>query len=85
MERVVKKDFQFSDGYKIPKGTFVAVNAIGPDMDASVFPNPETFDAFRFSNLRDIPGNETKFQFVTSGADALSWGHGVHACPGQSY
>lgn len=54
-------------------------------MDPSAYENPEIFDGFRFSKLREQPGDETKHQFVTTGPDSLNFGHGVHACPGRFF
>lgn len=35
--------------------------------------------------MRLIPGNEHKYQAVTSGADHLVFGYGVQACPGRFF
>jgi cytochrome P450 len=43
------------------------------------------FDGFRFYNLRKIPGNENKHQFVVTSSDSLNFGHGNHACPGRFF
>lgn len=45
----------------------------------------EEFDALRFWKLRSIPGNENRYQFVTTGAESLTFGHGAHACPGRFF
>lgn len=85
MERITTANLRLSDGLELPKGTSIAFNSIGPNMDPERYPNPETFDAFRFSRLRDQPGNETKFQFVTTAPEVINFGHGLHACPGRFF
>lgn len=82
MDRVAQRDFKFKDGLEIPKGTHTTINNQGINMDPSVYKDPEIFDGFRFSNLRDLPGNENKYQFPTTSEDSLAFGNGVHACPG---
>ena len=37
----------------------------------------DTFDGFRFSKLRSVPGNENRYQFVTSSTESLNFGHGT--------
>lgn len=87
-----------STGHTIPKGTricydTVSVNMSNPDLSsiphdpsnvASLDP-PTTFSPFRWSSLRDTPGNESKFQFVTTSKQSMNFGHGNHACPGRFF
>jgi len=85
LRRMTNETFQLSDGLEIPRGQSIAFNTYGTNMDPSIYPNPEKFDAFRFSDLRELPGNETRFQFVATTLDSLNFGHGVHACPGRFF
>lgn len=39
----------------------------------------------RFLDLRQQPGQTTKWQFVTTSADHLAFGHGRHSCPGRFF
>lgn len=50
-----------------------------------LYPNPSHFDAFRFFNLRQMPGNELKYQHATTGTDNINFGHGLWACPGRFF
>ncbi|CAG8972034.1 hypothetical protein HYALB_00004898 [Hymenoscyphus albidus] len=43
------------------------------------------FDGFRFSKLRAMPGNENKYQYITTTSDYLAWGLGTHSCPGRFF
>jgi cytochrome P450 len=46
---------------------------------------PEEFDMNRFYNLRQSPGNENRFHFLTTGSDSPGWGDGIQACPGRFF
>ena len=85
LTRLALEDITLSDGFFIPKGTYTAFSSLGISRDPALYPNPETFDGFRFSKLREQPGNENRYQFVTTGDDAISFGHGKHACPGRFF
>jgi cytochrome P450 len=50
-------DVVLSDGFRIPKGTHTAFSSIGINFDPEIYPNPNTFDGFRFAKLREQPGN----------------------------
>jgi cytochrome P450 len=84
MPRKALVDMSLKDGTFIPKGTYIS---IGPVLmrDSSVFPEPDKFDGHRFLNLRSQPGNENKYQFVTTSPEVNVFGHGHHACPGRFF
>lgn len=54
-------------------------------MDARIWEDPKTFDGFRFEKIRQKPGFEQKYQFVSTSIDALTFGHGNHPCPGRFF
>jgi len=83
--RVALKDFAWSDGTKVPKGTVLAVSTYSAHMDDANHTNPEKFDPFRFSNMRDADGEGTKHQMVATSEDYLPFGLGRHACPGRFF
>ncbi|KAL3417887.1 hypothetical protein PVAG01_10897 [Phlyctema vagabunda] len=85
MMRMTTADLKLSEGLTLPKGTSVAVSANGPNMTSPFIKDPEEFKGFRYAELRDLPGNENRFQFVTTGMDSLNFGHGSHACPGRFF
>ena len=85
MTRGVLKDFTFSDGTTVPAGSFVFVPMYAMYTDNDIFPNASTFDAFRFSRLREQEGQANKHQFVTTSTSHINFGHGKHACPGRFF
>ncbi|ORY66214.1 cytochrome P450 [Pseudomassariella vexata] len=52
-ERVVHKPWTLSSGFTIPAGTTIGVPTQAITMDPKLYPNPEVFDPFRFSKLRE--------------------------------
>jgi len=49
--------------------------------DGDTYPDPTTFDGFRFLKLkRQAVGNERHFDMITTSAESLGLGSGAHAC-----
>ncbi|KAK2626129.1 hypothetical protein QTJ16_004391 [Diplocarpon rosae] len=95
-QRVVTSPITLSTGLTLPKGTRFgfAAYAIHNSSTTPIFDpckNPagtrpvSEFDGLRFYKLRGIPGNEHKYQYVTTASDSLNFGHGNHACPGRFF
>ncbi|KAH7045173.1 cytochrome P450 [Macrophomina phaseolina] len=84
LPRMATKTFTLSDGSVIPKDAYVSV---GPTLmqDPNVWPNAHVFDPYRFLKLRNQPGNENKYQFVTTSCESTVFGHGHHSCPGRFF
>lgn len=84
MPRQATDDLKISDNITIPKSTFIG---IGPEpmSDPTIYPNPEKFDGHRFLRLRNAPGNESKYQLVTTSPEFNVFGHGGYACPGRFF
>jgi cytochrome P450 len=84
MNRVAQETVTLTDGTVIPKGAGLGI-PITAMTDEKFHKDPLTFDGHRFYNLRQQPGNETKYQFVTTSNEHISFGHGKHACPGRFF
>ena len=74
--REAMKDVVLVDGTVIPKGTMVCVPTFSIQHDAAKYPDPDMFDPFRFSRMREKGGNETKYQLSTTSPDWIGFGHG---------
>ncbi|PIA98033.1 Fumitremorgin C monooxygenase [Cercospora beticola] len=84
MHRKAEAQVTLSDGTTLPKGSRIMIlNDIL--RDPTIFSEPDKFDAYRFYNMRKLPCEENKHQFTTTAEDALSFGHGRHACPGRFF
>ena len=83
MNRYVEQDLKLSDGTVLPKGSRVMV--MSNFADPVVYPDPDKFDPTRFMRMREQPGQESSWQFVTTSPQHLLFGHGQHACPGRFF
>ena len=80
MQRKAMKDFTFSDGTFIPRGTIVAAIHGPINMDEEIYEDPLTFKPFRFAEAREgADVSAAKFQMVTTSPQYLAFGHGKHA------
>ncbi|KAK7047214.1 hypothetical protein VNI00_006880 [Paramarasmius palmivorus] len=76
INRKAKKDFKFSDGTIVPAGTHISVATEFTHCNEATYPDPNGFNATRFSDLRDKEGEGLKHQMVTPTPDWLSFGTG---------
>ncbi|KAF7353078.1 Cytochrome P450 [Mycena venus] len=76
--KVVKKDgFTFANGTTLPYGTYLHSPMWSVHHDPEIYPDPEVFDGFRFSKLRESEeSGSAKYQVVTTSLDYLPFGHG---------
>lgn len=84
MNRLALEKISLSDGTVIPKGATIVVSA-HINEDESIYPNATTYDGYRFYKKRQEPGNEHRFQLVTTTRENFGFGHGIHACPGRFF
>ena len=77
------KEGVLSDGTVVPPGWTIAVLISAAHRDSSIYPNPDTFDPFRFAKLRAEADGDAKYGFTTLDNDYISFGLGRHACPGR--
>ncbi|KAI9149937.1 Cytochrome P450 monooxygenase adrA [Paramyrothecium foliicola] len=84
MHRIASEPIELSDGTRIPKGAYTMVS-LDKMQDTSVFTTPSSYNPRRFLELRQKPGQENKWHFVTTGPEHLAFGHGKHSCPGRFF
>ena len=79
--RTAMKNIRFSDGTVVPAGTTMVASAISTHMDEEHLENPEVFDPWRFSRIRedDNVDGVTKYQLVNTSPEYIAFGHGKHA------
>lgn len=97
MKRETLKPFSFSNGTVIPPEALIFVAGQARHMDPRIYPTPDLFDGFRFSNLEEEQqendprasttnlGSGARFKLVATTPDYLVWGYGRHACSGRFF
>ncbi|KZO94421.1 cytochrome P450 [Calocera viscosa TUFC12733] len=83
LTRRVMRPMQLSDGTLLPAGANVAANAWGVHHDPAIYPDPETFEPFRFSTSIEQGESAAHHAFWTASSEYLLWGHGSHVCAGR--
>lgn len=91
-EVVRSEGLELPDGTHIPRGGWIGVPVLGLHMDERFYPNPQTYDPFRFAKLKQDRENSRKGEGSTrtfvnnSDLDAaqpsttyLGFGYGRHA------
>ncbi len=73
--RLVKEPLEL-DGYTIPVGWRLMVNAANSHNEATAFSNPEQYDPLRFSSERGEGKNSFKI---------MGFGGGMHKCTGMNF
>jgi cytochrome P450 monooxygenase len=79
VHRIIKKDFTFTNGLKLPKGTLVFAPNTQLHMDERYYDNPEEFDAFRFHKLGKQSDKPSNYKIAGSTPRTRQFGDGKHA------
>ncbi|KAG8219275.1 cytochrome P450 [Butyriboletus roseoflavus] len=79
LPRKALKDFTFSDGTFVPKGTTILAPIRSIHYDEEYYGNAYAFEPFRFADLREEDGEGMKYQFTSTTTNYLPFGHGRHA------
>ncbi|KAJ7025238.1 cytochrome P450 [Mycena alexandri] len=82
--RVTLKEAVIADGIVLPPGSVVALAPKPLHFNPEVYPDPMTFDPFRFSRLR-TGENDARQAFTQLSNDYIVFGVGTHACPGRFF
>ena len=78
LARCATNDFTFSNGLKVPKGTFVFAPNAPVLFDERNYSNPYEFDGYRFYRLGQKTGKPQDFRFVATNSKYLQFGDGRH-------
>ncbi|KAF2488553.1 cytochrome P450, partial [Lophium mytilinum] len=88
--RCALKDFTFSNGTHVEKGNWICI-PVGPMLrDASYYPQPDTFNGFRFASPELVGGApsiqpEGPSKFTDISDTWQVWGTGRITCPGRYF
>ncbi|OBT60670.1 hypothetical protein VE03_09880 [Pseudogymnoascus sp. 23342-1-I1] len=96
LQRMTTSNVTLSTGHTIPTNTRIAfasqaihrsplTTTFSPEYNPASYAPPSVFDGLRFYKLREMPGKENRHQYVTTERDSLSFGYGIHACPGRFF
>ena len=78
--RKAMKDFTFSDGTFIPKGTLVSATSRAVHFDEENYDNSDVFDPWRFVRMeKDSASNTFRNQIVNTHPEFLTFGMVKHA------
>ncbi|EKM80951.1 hypothetical protein AGABI1DRAFT_119490 [Agaricus bisporus var. burnettii JB137-S8] len=85
LSRYTMVEFDLGNGQVVPPGYKVAIDMRAVHFNPEVYPEPERCDLFRFSDMRNTEGMESKYGFATVDANYLPFGAGRHACAGRFF
>ncbi|KAM0352543.1 hypothetical protein ACHAPU_002212 [Fusarium lateritium] len=82
--RQAMADVTLPNGDVIKKGTKIASSTMHM-LDSDHYKDATKFDGHRFLKMRETPGQDKHAHLVSTSADHLGFGHGLHACPGRFF
>ncbi|KAK1561294.1 cytochrome P450 [Colletotrichum navitas] len=88
MNRVATRPVTLPNGLQLQKGETTTCD-IGMMYDPAIYPDPKTFDPYRFLRMREDAAaggvNNPAANLVTTSPTHLGFGHGYYACPGRFF
>ncbi|KAK5313775.1 hypothetical protein LTR93_010772 [Exophiala xenobiotica] len=86
VRRYTTHDMKLADGTLVPARTYVRFATTAMHFDPENVPDPEKFDGFRFSKIRESCGGQGgRHQFASAAKTSMNFGYGKHACPGRFF
>nr|AGN73059.1 P450 monooxygenase [Epichloe funkii] len=83
LARLALKDFTFSNGLNIPKGSVIFTPNSPIFEDERYYKDPKVFDGFRFARMRNDPKLGLFCDLTATNEQSMHFGTGRHACPGR--
>ncbi|EXU98876.1 cytochrome P450 [Metarhizium robertsii] len=83
LARLALRDYTFSNGLHIPKGSAIFTPNAPLFQDERFYPDPQRFDGFRFSKMRNDPKLVSSCDLTSTNERSMHFGIGRHACPGR--
>ncbi|KAH0592036.1 hypothetical protein MHUMG1_10247 [Metarhizium humberi] len=83
LARLALRDYTFSNGLHIPKGSAIFTPNAPLFQDERFYPDPQRFDGFRFSKMRHDPKLVSSCDLTSTNERSMHFGIGRHACPGR--
>jgi len=84
MSRKAMKDFTFSDGTFIPKGTYIAAAVFPTHHDEEYYDEAHVFKPWRFSDMKNKENGFLQHTMVSTSVNYYPFGHGRHAWYGNA-
>nr|QKX96248.1 CYP68J5 [Aspergillus ochraceus] len=82
--RQATNDIKLKSGFVIKKGTRVVIDSTHM-WNPEYYTDPLQYDGYRYFNKRQTPGEDKNALLVSTSANHMGFGHGVHACPGRFF
>ena len=79
MNRVAMRDYTFSDGTFVPKGTNICAAVRFMNTEAGTHDEGTSFRPWRFSDARECDEDPVKHASTNPSIDFLTFGYGRHA------
>ncbi|KAF2014263.1 cytochrome P450 [Aaosphaeria arxii CBS 175.79] len=85
LRRKAMNDYAFQDGTKVAKDDWVCVPQRALMRDPTIYPNPESFNGYRFLEQQLESSTKRAAKFTDLDPAYPIWGLGKQACPGRFY
>ncbi|KAH7081740.1 cytochrome P450 [Paraphoma chrysanthemicola] len=83
MRRYATSDVHLRNGIVLKRGK--RLNVLTLHRSPDLFPEPDSYNPYRFYKLRMQPGKENWAQLVSTSVEHMGFGHGEHSCPGRFF
>lgn len=85
LTRIAMVPYTFSDGTRVPAGTFLGAPTTATHLDSELYLDPEIFDPKRHLRGEEDSSKKAPQQLVATSPTWIPFGHGKSACPGRMF